>query len=411
MANCISRRSFLRDSALAAGTAALAANTLGGVFARSIGASAQKVPADVAVVSGSNYYDATVRAVELMGGMKRFVPPGARVGLLVNSRFTKPGTFVKPEITLAVIMMCHHAGAVQIVSLEDMPDRYWRRATLSHVHRKYLDGIQSPRAHRTVPIPGGMNIKQVDVVPDLLECDVYINMPIFKDHEGTWFTGALKNLMGAISSRSNQTFHLGSDPNGDRDDFAFLSQSIADANLLRTPALSVGDATEILVAGGPVGPGPVRNFRTVVASTDLVALDACGAGILGYRPEDVPLLRHAQEHGVGTTNLDTLTIVRESLGSASPVLPRSSRQHGSRSRQASPCHQPADLRCNHQFRLLRILYQPNIYRSNSKILCGVMTRGYCGIRGLYFVLFSSLTAAALPSSCRIPLSPSFVPIL
>jgi uncharacterized protein (DUF362 family) len=271
------------------------------------------LPPDLAVVSGMNYYDATVRAVELLGGMTRFVPRGARVGLLVNSRFTKPGTYVKPQITLAVIAMCHEAGAAQIVSLENAPTGYWRNATLSPEHREFVDQIQSPRAHRAVSIPRGVNLRTVDVVPDLLECDVYINMPIFKDHAGIRFTGALKNLMGAIADSSNRTFHAGSDPSVDRDGYAYLSQSIADANLLRRPTLSVGDATEVLVRGGPFGPGPVRNFRTVVASTDPVALDACGAEILGCPPQNSRMLRCAQEQGVGTTDLSALMIIRESL--------------------------------------------------------------------------------------------------
>jgi uncharacterized protein (DUF362 family) len=312
MAHHISRRSFLRYSALA-GTAVLATDTPGTALAHFLSAANRAGPADLAVVSGSNYYDATVRAVELMGGMNRFVPRGACVGLLLNSRYTKPGTFVKPQIALAVIAMCRQAGAVQIVSLEDTSARYWRHAMVSREHRQYLDEIRSPRAHRAVLIPGGVNVRKADVVPDLLDCDVYINIPIFKNHQGIRFTGGLKNLMGAISDRSNQTFHEASDPDGDRDDYAFLSQSIADANLMRTPTLLVGDATEILVQGGPFGPGPVRNFRTVVASNDPVALDACGAEILGIRPEDVLMLRRAQEHGVGTMNLSALTVVRELL--------------------------------------------------------------------------------------------------
>jgi uncharacterized protein (DUF362 family) len=215
MKHRISRRSFMRYGALAT-SAALAADTLGGLLPRPLGSACLMVPPDLAVVSGMNYYDATVRAVELLGGMTRFVPRGARVGLLVNSRFTKPGTYVKPQIALAVIAMCHQAGAVQIVSLEDAPTGYWRYVTLSPEHREFVDQIQSPRAHRAVSIPRGVNIRKVDVVPDLLECDVYINMPIFKDHAGIRFTGALKNLMGAIADRSNRTFHAGSDPSVDR---------------------------------------------------------------------------------------------------------------------------------------------------------------------------------------------------
>ena len=312
MARQISRRSFLRSSALAS-SSVFVAHPFGALLSRPPDPSHRLNLPDLAVVSGSNYYDATLRAVQLLGGMTRFVPRGARVGLLVNSRFTKPGTYVKPQITLAVIAMCHQAGAAQIVSLEDTSARYWRRATLSPEHRGYVDQIQSPRGHRTVQIPGGVNVRTVEVVPDLLDCDVYINMPVFKDHEGIRFTGALKNLMGAIADRSNQTFHKASDSSSDTDDYVFLSQSIADANLLRRPTLSVGDATEVLVQGGPFGPGPVRNFHTVAASTDPVALDACGAEILGCPPENSRMLRHAQEHGIGTIDLRTLTVVRESL--------------------------------------------------------------------------------------------------
>jgi hypothetical protein len=167
MAHHISRRSFLRHSALA-GTAILAGDSLADVFTHPIGSSPRALPADLAVVSGSNYYDATVRAVELMGGIQRFVPRGAHVGLLLNSRYTNPGTFVKPEIALAVIAMCHKAGAAQIVSLEDTSARYWRSETVSAEHREYLNAIRSPRAHRAVLIRGGVNLKEVDAVPDLV---------------------------------------------------------------------------------------------------------------------------------------------------------------------------------------------------------------------------------------------------
>lgn len=308
MARQISRRSFLHTSALAS-SSILAIPAVGRLF----GSSGPLGPPDLAVVSGSNYYDATVRAIELLGGMERFVPRRARVGLLVNSRYSKPGTYVKPQIALAVITMCHQSGAAEIVSLEDASSRYWRRATLSSEHRNYVSQIKSPRAHRAVEVPGGVNVRRVEVVPELLECDVYINLPIFKNHEGTLFTGALKNLMGAIANRSNQRFHLGSDPGSDSDNYAFLSQSIADANLLRRPTLAIGDATEVIVRGGPVGPGPLRNFNTVVASTDPVALDACGAEILGLPPEKSRMLRRAEEHGIGTIDFGTLAVVRDSL--------------------------------------------------------------------------------------------------
>ena len=111
MKHLITRRDFLKASGFA-----LAA---GGLTDRLIAADLSSSP-DLVAVEGLNYYDSTTQAVEALGGIRRFVSNGARVGLLVNSVFDKPGTFVKPQIALALVAMCYEAGAKEIVSLEDV---------------------------------------------------------------------------------------------------------------------------------------------------------------------------------------------------------------------------------------------------------------------------------------------------
>lgn len=291
MNNLITRRNFLKVSGLALAT--------GGLTDRLISAGRSFSP-DLVAVEGLNYYDSTTRAVEALGGIRRFVSNGARVGLLVNSVFDKPGTFVKPQIALALVALCYEAGAKEIVSLEDVSSSYWRRATLSKEHAEMVRTIRAPRGGVDVEIKGGRRLTSVEVTRDLMDCDVYINVPIYKDHEGTTFTGSLKNLMGATAGSTNRSWHRAGVLGGYYDDIPHLSECIADGNLVRRPTLCVGDATEVIVTNGPFGPGKVLTPRMVVAGTDPVASDAFGATLLGLDPRKIHMLRSASELGVGS---------------------------------------------------------------------------------------------------------------
>ncbi|HSA95512.1 MAG TPA: hypothetical protein VLJ16_05645, partial [Acidobacteriota bacterium] len=92
MARTIGRREFLRSSA-GAGLGLV----LGGTFA----ASAAAAKASVVSVGIGEDGAATTKAVGLLGGMKKFVPKGARVALLPNVQSRHPGSFTKPEILRA----------------------------------------------------------------------------------------------------------------------------------------------------------------------------------------------------------------------------------------------------------------------------------------------------------------------
>ena len=311
MSSPLSRRSFLRYSA-GTGTLLLANASLGHGFVSRVTGSLLDTYPDVAAVTGSNAYDATMKAVELMGGMRRFVAPGSRVGLLINSRFGRQGSYVKPQIALAAVVMLHEAGAKEIVSLEDVGMSYWRRALLSGEHADLVKSITGPGGTIAVTLKEAHHLKQVELVRDYVECDAIINIPIFKDHTGTRFTGALKNIMGTTSRSTNNYWHSGSGGSG-YDDVKFLSQCIADGNLCRKPALCIGDATEVLIRNGPSGPGPTRDFRTVVAGTNPVSFDAFGSTLLGFRQDEILMVRAASELGIGSCALDSLRIEMANL--------------------------------------------------------------------------------------------------
>jgi uncharacterized protein (DUF362 family) len=272
-------------------------------------------PPDLAVVKNSNYYDAAIRAVEELGGIQKFVPRGSRVGLLINSPFDKPGTYTKPQIALAVLAMCASAGAKEFVSLEGAPGSYWRRASLSKEQEDLVASVKPPGDNVSVAVKGGTRLQEIEIVKDFLECDVLINLPIFKDHDGVRFTGTLKNIMGVTSSSTNRHFHDVSlfPVQGYYHDPLHLAECIAEANLVRKPTLCVADGTEFITTNGPSGPGKIARPQLVVAGTDRVAMDSYGATLLNLKPGEIPTIRKASELGLGSMDIRALRISRVEL--------------------------------------------------------------------------------------------------
>ncbi|MEE8604487.1 MAG: hypothetical protein V3S65_03870, partial [Candidatus Aminicenantaceae bacterium] len=64
---------------------------------------------DMTVATGSDYFASTMKAVDGLGGMSKFVPKDAHVAILPNSQSRHPGTFTKPEVIRAVVEMCQKA--------------------------------------------------------------------------------------------------------------------------------------------------------------------------------------------------------------------------------------------------------------------------------------------------------------
>jgi uncharacterized protein (DUF362 family) len=103
-------------------------------------------------------------------------------------------------------------------------------------------------------------------------CDVLINVPVLKDHDGAGVTGALKNMYGVIHNPNK--LH----PNG-------CNPYIADLNMLpqiRTRLrLTICDATTACFEGGPgYKPQYSWNPNALIVSQDPVALDYTGWRII-----------------------------------------------------------------------------------------------------------------------------------
>lgn len=81
------------------------------------------------------------------------------------------------------------------------------------------------------------------------------------------------------------------------------------------PALTVVDAVRILTDHGPTGGNlnDVQVLNTLIASPDIVAADAYAATLFGLQGEDLAYVRAAQAMGLGSSDLQNLTIQEISI--------------------------------------------------------------------------------------------------
>ena len=301
----ITRRSFLKTSAVIGATSFIASDIVTNL-------ALAEGEVDIAVVSGDDYFKNALAAVKQLGGIKRFVPEKSSVAVLANPQRNNPGAFTNPEVLRAVLRMCKNAGAKQVDCISLQSQKSWDNTGLAKVIKEEKANLplvdrKDKTQFKTVPIPKGIALKEARIMNTFFEYDVFINVPVTKDHAGNKFTGAMKNLMGINSQQNNRTFHK-KNWTTDINSIRHLDQCIADLNTIVKPDLCVVDATEFITTNGPFGPGKLAKPHKVVAGTDRVAIDSYCCTLWGLKGEDIIAITRAYEHGLGEMNLKKVKI-------------------------------------------------------------------------------------------------------
>jgi uncharacterized protein (DUF362 family) len=295
----LTRRRFLHDSAVFGAT--LASGSIAGALwgARAGGASAPD--ADLAIAKGDSPAKNVMAAVGAIGGFSRFVHEGAKVVIKPNPIGTSSpdrALNTHPEMIEAVVRECFRAGAREVIAISHDEMRSMQaNGTRDAVERPggTLRALDTMEQFREVLVPRGRVLRRVHLAADLVDADVFINMPIAKHHAGSRVTVTMKNLMGVNWDRNY--FHA-----------TDLQQCIADLASAVPHTLVIMDANHVLLTNGPVGPGEVLRARQVVASVDPVAVDAYATRFFGLGPDDVPHIRGAYDLGVGEIDLARLRV-------------------------------------------------------------------------------------------------------
>jgi len=261
----------------------------------------------VAVASGTDFVRTTGKAISLLGGIGRFVKPGATVVVKPNmgwDRSAEQGANTHPLVVRGVVEECIRAGARK-VKVFDRTCNDARRCYVNSGIEPALKGMKNVEVkhieeerYKKVTLNGKV-LKEWELYDEALTADVYINVPVAKNHGLTKLTLGMKNVMG-IMGGNRGIIHKN------------IDMALADINAVFRPHLTVIDATRILIAHGPQG-GDQRDIRVlnkVIASTDMVAADAYATTLFGMNPDEIGVTVAAYKRGLGEMDLKKIRLLK-----------------------------------------------------------------------------------------------------
>lgn len=259
----------------------------------------------MSIVKGSDRMETHNKAIELLGGIERFIRPGETVAIKPNVAFASPpmlGATANPELVAEVVRLCYKRGKAKKVIVTDNPINDPASCfTLSGIGKAASAAgaeVVLPKAHlfEHTTLAGGRLIKNWPIFFEpFRKADKLIGIAPIKDHHRAGASMTMKNWYGLLSGRRN-IFHQD------------INTIIAELAMMVRPTLVILDGTEVMVTNGPTG-GSISDLRranTLIASTDCVAADSYGCTLLGLAVSDLPYLAKAEKAGVGTTDYESL---------------------------------------------------------------------------------------------------------
>ncbi|MEK7408910.1 MAG: DUF362 domain-containing protein [Acidobacteriota bacterium] len=256
---------------------------------------------EMAVIQGDDPRKLVRRAIEELGGIKRFIARGDVVVVKPNvawDRTAEQAANTNPEVVAETVRLCLEAGAARVI-VTDVGVNDARRC----FERSGI-GASARAAGADLILPEERKFKNVDlrgetlgpwpVFEPFLAADKMINIPIAKHHSLTGATLGMKNWFGILGGprhRLHQRIH----------------ESLVDLAAFMRPTLTILDAWRVLVRNGPTGGSSddVALKKTLIAGTDPVAIDAYAAK--AYWDLDHQRLRYlklAADRGLGTMDFE-----------------------------------------------------------------------------------------------------------
>ncbi|MDF2696655.1 MAG: Iron-sulfur cluster-binding protein [Labilithrix sp.] len=244
------------------------------------------------------------RAVDAMGGIKRFVSRGDVVVIKPNigwDRMPIHAANTNPDVVGAVVQLAYEAGAKRVVVADGScndPNRCFQRSGIWRKAYSLGAEVVLPAEHRfrTTRMKGEV-LDEWPIFTTLVDADKVINVPVAKHHNLAKYTAAMKNWYGVLGGRRNRLHQN-------------IDTSIADLATFMRPTLVVVDAMRVLMRNGPQGGNidDTKVMNQVFATVDQVAADAYGATLIGQHRDNLPYLKMGHERGLGTMYWEQLKV-------------------------------------------------------------------------------------------------------
>jgi uncharacterized protein (DUF362 family)/Pyruvate/2-oxoacid:ferredoxin oxidoreductase delta subunit len=272
----------------------------------------------VAVIRCASYQSAVVtaavsRAVELLGGIRRFVKPAERVLVKPNILSGEPperAATTHPSVVGAVTALLRRAGAEVAVGDSPgigSPKGAIRRSGIQDAIERTGATVAPFDAAEHADFIRGERQRRFMLVSDARRADAIVSVAKLKTHALERLTGAVKNQLGCVYGLHKARLHM------EIPDPLEFAQALVDLTELLAPRLYVMDAIDGMEGNGPRSGDP-RAIGAIIASTDPVAVDATASQLIGLDPSFVPTTIAGADAGLGTYREDEITYVGDGVG-------------------------------------------------------------------------------------------------
>jgi uncharacterized protein (DUF362 family) len=259
-------------------------------------------------------FEAVAEAVCLVSNGNPPVWRGNVVVIKPNIFAPRPApTTTDPRVVAALVRLARDAGAKDVIVAEGRSISTAKYRKSHNTTRECAEFVGMPPAVETaggrmvyleedefvtVNVEGGLVLRKAHVPRTVLEADVFINVPVLKIHSLTMVTLGIKNLHGILSDEDKLFGHS----------YRELPTKLTDLIRIRKPDLTVIDGL-LGQEGDHAEEGTPVHMGVVIASKDIVAVDAVASAVMGFHPMEIDTTRLADEHGLGEGDLSRIRVV------------------------------------------------------------------------------------------------------
>jgi len=233
--------------------------------------------------------------------MGRFIKSGDVVMIKPNVAFDRPPALcatTHPEALRTVAKLVLEAGASKVV-VADNPINSPTGCFLKSGLRQVADDLNldllypEQQSFDTLQLTGGEILRNWPIFHEpFKKATKVIGVAPCKDHNLCRASMTTKNWYGLLGGRRNQ-FHQ------------YIHYIVSDFALMMKPTLVVLDGMNVLMRNGPTGGrlSDVKPMNTVVAGTDMIAVDSYGyQNLLRRDIADLTYIHKAHGRGLGNMN-------------------------------------------------------------------------------------------------------------
>jgi uncharacterized protein (DUF362 family) len=259
----------------------------------------------ISIVKGGDRIQPVDKAIDLLGGIERFIKSGDVVVIKPNVAFTTApalGATTNPELIAEVVRLCYSRGQAKTVYVTDNPINDAESCfAMSGVGKAAAQAgakiaLPKEKLFKKTTLKDGKLIKNWPILYEpLAKAQKLIGIAPLKNHSRAGASMTMKNWYGLLGGRRN-VFHQD------------INTIIAELSLLVRPTLVIGDGTVVMMTNGPTGGSfsDLRRKDTIIVSCDQVAADAFGCTLLDMKVSDLPYLLMAAQVGAGVTDYQSL---------------------------------------------------------------------------------------------------------